>query len=106
MGGLRPVAPQRVRASQIAAGPRIPHSLRGAASRVHHTGRLLMNKMELVEHIASRTDKTKTDAAAALEAVLEGITEALKKGDEVRLVGFGTFSVKNRAEAKGRNPTT
>ena len=65
-----------------------------------------MNKTELVEHIAARTESTKTDAAAALEAVLDGITEALKKGDEVRLVGFGTFSVKNRAEAKGRNPTT
>jgi DNA-binding protein HU-beta len=65
-----------------------------------------MNKMELVDHIASSTDSSKTVAAAALEAALEGITEALKKGDEVRLVGFGTFSVKQRAETKGRNPTT
>jgi DNA-binding protein HU-beta len=65
-----------------------------------------MNKMELVEHIASSTESSKAVAAAALEAALEGITEALKKGDEVRLVGFGTFSVKQRAETKGRNPTT
>jgi DNA-binding protein HU-beta len=65
-----------------------------------------MNKMELVEHIAAKTQQTKTDAAAALDAVLEGITEALKKGDEVRLVGFGTFGVKHRAASKGRNPTT
>ena len=61
-----------------------------------------MNKTELVEHIAARTETTKAEAAAALEAVLDGITTALKKGDEVRLVGFGAFSVKNRAEAKGR----
>lgn len=65
-----------------------------------------MNKMELVEHIASATDSSKAIATAALEAALEGITEALKKGEEVRLVGFGTFSVKQRAETKGRNPTT
>ena len=65
-----------------------------------------MNKMELVEHIAARTDTTKTAAVAALEAALEGITEALKRGDEVRLVGFGTFSAKTRAESKGRNQTT
>ena len=65
-----------------------------------------MNKTELDEHIAARTESTKAEAAAALEAMLDGITTALKKGDEVRLVGFGAFSVKNRAEAKGRNPTT
>ena len=65
-----------------------------------------MNKTELVDHIAARTETTQAEAAAALEAVLDGITNALKKGDEVRLVGFGTFSAKHRAEAKGRNPTT
>ena len=51
-----------------------------------------MNKLELVEHIAKETDLSKVSAAAALDAVLEGIGKALKKGDEVRLVGFGTFS--------------
>ena len=65
-----------------------------------------MNKMELVEHVAGETDMTKAAAAAAIDAVMEGITKALKKGDEVRLVGFGTFSVKKRAAGKGRNPAT
>ena len=50
-----------------------------------------MNKLELVEHIATEAELTKVSAAAALEAVLEGITKTLKKGEEVRLVGFGTF---------------
>ena len=49
---------------------------------------------------------TKVAAAAALEAVLEGIEKTLKKGEEVRLVGFGTFSVRERAAGKGRNPAT
>ena len=65
-----------------------------------------MNKMELVEHIAAKTQQTKTDAVAALDAMLEGITDALKKGDEVRLVGFGTFVVTKRKAGTGRNPRT
>ena len=65
-----------------------------------------MNKLELVEHIASEADISKAAAAAALEAVVGGVTKALKKGDEVRLVGFGTFSVRKRAAGKGRNPAT
>ena len=65
-----------------------------------------MNKMELVEHIAGETELSKAAAAAALDAVVEGITKALRKGDEVRLVGFGTFSVRTRAAGKGRNPAT
>ena len=65
-----------------------------------------MNKTELVEHIAARTETTKAEAAAALEAMLDGITTALKKGDDVRLVGFGAVTVKHRAETMGRNPTT
>ena len=65
-----------------------------------------MNKLELVEHIAGEAELTKVSAAAALEAVLDGIGKALKKGDEVRLVGFGTFSVRERAAGKGRNPAT
>ena len=65
-----------------------------------------MNKLELVEHIAGHADLSKASAAMALEAVVEGITKALKKGDEVRLVGFGTFSVRKRAAGKGRNPST
>jgi DNA-binding protein HU-beta len=66
----------------------------------------MVNKLELVEHVAAATDSSKAAAAAALDAVLEGITKALKKGEEVRLVGFGTFSVKKRAAGKGRNPAT
>jgi DNA-binding protein HU-beta len=65
-----------------------------------------MNKLELVDHIATEADLTKVSAAAALEAVLEGIEKTLKKGEEVRLVGFGTFSVRERAAGKGRNPAT
>ncbi len=65
-----------------------------------------MNKLELVEHVAKETDLSKVSAGAALDAVLEGIGKALKKGDEVRLVGFGTFSVRERAAGKGRNPAT
>src|SRR5664279_632293 len=65
-----------------------------------------MNKLELVEHIAKEADLTKVNAASALEAVLDGIVTSLKKGDEVRLVGFGTFTVRERAAGKGRNPAT
>ncbi len=65
-----------------------------------------MNKLELVEHIAKEAELTKVSAAAALEATLDGVAKALKKGDEVRLVGFGTFSVRERAAGKGRNPAT
>ena len=65
-----------------------------------------MNKLELVEHVAKETELSKVAAANAVEAFVGGITKALKKGDEVRLVGFGTFSVKKRAAGKGRNPAT
>ncbi len=65
-----------------------------------------MNKLELVDHIASEAELTKVAAAKALEAALEGIEKTLKKGEEVRLVGFGTFSVRERAAGKGRNPAT
>ena len=65
-----------------------------------------MNKLELVDHIATEAELTKVSAAKALEAVLDGIDKSLKKGEEVRLVGFGTFSVRERAAGKGRNPAT
>ena len=65
-----------------------------------------MNKLELVDHIATEAELTKVAAAKALEATLEGIERTLKKGEEVRLVGFGTFSVRERAAGKGRNPAT
>ena len=65
-----------------------------------------MNKMELVDYISAHTEMTKVNASSALESVLDGIATALKNGDDVRLAGFGTFSVKHRAETKGRNPST
>lgn len=65
-----------------------------------------MNKSELVDAIASSADISKAAAARALEAVTESIITALKAGDSVALVGFGTFAVKERAARTGRNPQT
>ncbi|MCX7109813.1 MAG: HU family DNA-binding protein [Proteobacteria bacterium] len=65
-----------------------------------------MNKSGLIEAIAESADLTKSDAGRALEAVIEAITEALKRGHTVSLVGFGTFAVKDREERQGRNPQT
>lgn len=65
-----------------------------------------MNKSELVEAIAKDTELSKADAERALSATVETITKALKKGDSVQLVGFGTFSVSKRAARKGKNPRT
>ncbi len=65
-----------------------------------------MNKQELIEAVASSADLSKADAARAVDSVVDNITDALKKGDQVTLVGFGTFSVKERAARTGRNPQT
>ncbi|MEN8198106.1 MAG: HU family DNA-binding protein [Pseudomonadota bacterium] len=65
-----------------------------------------MNKNDLAAIVADKTGMSKTDAMKALEAALEGITESLKSGNEVRLVGFGTFLASNRAASIGRNPRT
>lgn len=65
-----------------------------------------MTKAELVEFIAENADLTKADATRALEAVIEGVTEGLKKSGKVTLVGFGTFSAKKREAHMGRNPQT
>ncbi len=65
-----------------------------------------VNKQELIENIAGSADITKAAAARALDTVVESITESLKKGDSVVLVGFGTFSVRDRAARTGRNPQT
>ena len=65
-----------------------------------------MNKNELISSIASSTGLTKTDSAKALDAFLNSVTTSLKKGNDVRLVGFGTFSVAKRAATTGRNPRT
>ena len=65
-----------------------------------------MNKSELIESIAQSADMTKADATRTLEATIDSIKTALKKGDSVALVGFGTFSVGKRAARTGRNPRT
>lgn len=65
-----------------------------------------MNKEQLVERVASKTGLSKKDANTALDAILDGITGALKKGEKVTLVGFGTFSVRRRKSREGRNPQT
>ena len=65
-----------------------------------------MNKTELVDAVAESADLSKAAAARALDAVIETLTAAMKNGDSVSLVGFGTFSVKDRAARTGRNPRT
>lgn len=65
-----------------------------------------MNKSELIDAIAASADITKADAGRALDAAVDAITKALKAGDQVTLVGFGTFLVKERAARTGRNPQT
>lgn len=65
-----------------------------------------MNKNDLIGAIASGTGLSKSDATSAVESVFDSITKALSSGDEVRLVGFGTFSVTKRKASTGRNPRT
>ncbi|HIF26756.1 MAG TPA: HU family DNA-binding protein [Micavibrio sp.] len=65
-----------------------------------------MNKQELVTEVAKKADLPKTKAQAAVEAIFDSIKMTLKKGGEVRLVGFGTFTVAKRAATTGRNPRT
>ncbi|MDB5736504.1 MAG: family DNA-binding protein [Sphingomonas bacterium] len=65
-----------------------------------------MNKQELIGAVAEAAGLTRSDASKAVESIFDGITGALKKGDEVRLVGFGTFSVSKRKASTGRNPRT
>ena len=65
-----------------------------------------MNKSDLIEAIADHADLTKVDAGKALDAFCEAITGAMKKGEDVALVGFGTFTVKAREARTGRNPST
>ena len=65
-----------------------------------------VNKAELVEAMATKTGETKKSAEASLNAFVEVVTEALKKGEKIQLVGFGSFEVRKRASRKGRNPQT
>ena len=65
-----------------------------------------MNKQDLIGQVADRAGLTRSDASKAVETMLEVVTSALKRGDEVRLVGFGNFSVARRKASIGRNPRT
>jgi DNA-binding protein HU-beta len=66
----------------------------------------IMNKAQLVERIAAEADISKAAASAALEAFTNAVKGSLQSGEDVALVGFGTFTVKDRAARKGRNPQT
>ena len=65
-----------------------------------------MNKNELIAEVADKTDLTKAKAAEALDAYIAAISKSLSKGEEIRLVGFGTFTVVHRKATEGRNPRT
>lgn len=65
-----------------------------------------MNKADLIEILSKKTGETKKSAEASLNAFIEVVTDALKKGDKVQLIGFGSFEVRKRAARKGRNPQT
>jgi DNA-binding protein HU-beta len=65
-----------------------------------------MNKTELISAIAEKSGLSKKDSEKALSATIDSIVEALKGGDKVQLIGFGSFEVKERAERTGRNPRT
>lgn len=65
-----------------------------------------MNKNEFIDRVADLSNMSKADAMRAVDAVFDAITQALKRGDDVRLVGFGTFSAAKRKAREGRNPRT
>lgn len=65
-----------------------------------------MNKNELVSAVAEKAELSKQQASQAVDAVFDVIETTMSKGDDIRLVGFGTFSVSHRAASKGRNPST
>ena len=64
----------------------------------------MANKAELVDRVAKKTQLTKKDVSATVEALFETIQEALKAGEKVQVIGFGNFEVRERAARKGRNP--
>jgi DNA-binding protein HU-beta len=83
--------------------PGFVHSRTGNGLRI---GEQQVNKNELVAAVAEEAGITKADAGNAIDAVFNAIEGALKKGDDVRIVGFGTFAVASRAATTGRNPRT
>ena len=66
----------------------------------------MANKAELIERVAGKTNLTKKDVTASVDALFEVIQEALKDGEKVQVIGFGNFEVRDRAARKGRNPQT
>ena len=82
---------------------RLPHN---NIALTHITQGLLVNKTELIEHIAKNADISKAAATRALESTISAVKMTLKKGNSVSLVGFGTFAVGKRAARTGRNPRT
>jgi DNA-binding protein HU-beta len=75
-------------------------------NQIPKVGGFMANKAELIEAIADAADLTKADAGRALDGFIAAVTGALKKGETVSLVGFGSFVVKERAARQGRNPQT
>ena len=69
-------------------------------------GKYKMNKTELISAMSEKSELTKVDTEKALKAFIDTVTEELKNGEKVQLVGFGTFEVTERAERQGRNPKT
>ncbi len=65
-----------------------------------------MNKSDLIQAVVEKSGLTKKDSASAVDAMLEGISDSLAKGDKVQLIGFGTFEVRSRQAREGRNPAT
>jgi DNA-binding protein HU-beta len=65
-----------------------------------------MNKAGLIQSVVEKTGLTKKDSASAVDAMFDGISDILAKGDKVQLIGFGTFEVRSRQAREGRNPAT
>ncbi|MGF6709613.1 nucleoid DNA-binding protein [Luteibacter sp. W1I16] len=76
------------------------------AIRITFEGSYVMNKSELITAIAEKSELSKADAGKALEAFIDAVKDSLKKGDDVALIGFGTFKLRSRAARTGRNPRT
>jgi DNA-binding protein HU-beta len=91
--------PKRLRSATV------PHRAHGVVT-TEESGGFSMNKNELVSAVADKADLSKQQAGTAVDAIFEIIQDAMSKGDDIRLVGFGTFSVSHRAASKGRNPST
>ena len=78
----------------------------GAVAMFDKKGKIRVNKSQLIDKIADGADISKAAAGRALDAFIDAVGEALKEGDQVALVGFGTFAVRERAARSGRNPQT